>query len=137
MKPYHDKWGYLRIDLSNERGRHVFSVSRLVAMTFIPNPYNKPEVNHIDGNKENNLVDNLEWATRSENERHAFANGLNIRSSYNAGRPKRIIHDLDTDEIYESVADCAKALNCSHTNIVRYFERDGVYCMGHRLELLN
>lgn len=137
MKPFHDGWGYLCVELRNEYGGRAFKVSRLVAKAFIPNPYNKPEVNHIDGNKENNNVDNLEWVTGAENKRHAFANGLNVRSSYDAGRPKRKIRDLDTGEIFDSVAECSKTLGCTHSNIVEYFKRGGIRCKGHRLELLN
>ena len=55
-----------------------FYVHRLVASAYIPNPQNKPTVNHIDGNKANNDVSNLEWATYSENEQHAWRTGLKV-----------------------------------------------------------
>lgn len=68
--------GYKRVTLSINGKEERWSVHRLVALLFIPNPDKKLEVNHKDGNKENNSVSNLEWCTRSENEKHAHANGL-------------------------------------------------------------
>ena len=63
----HDK-GYLRVDLFDADGvRHHKKVHRLVAEAFIPNVFNKPQVNHIDGNNQNNSVTNLEWVTNEEN----------------------------------------------------------------------
>lgn len=67
---------YLKVILSKNNKQRTFRVHILVARTFIPNPENKPEVNHMDGDKSNNRVDNLEWNTRSENELHAYKNGL-------------------------------------------------------------
>ncbi len=64
--------GYLRTQMGN----HSVKVHRIIALAFHPNPENKPQVNHKDGNKENNHADNLEWATNQENRDHAVANRL-------------------------------------------------------------
>jgi len=69
---------YLRVELCFDGKHKLFSVHRLVALAFIPNPENKPEVNHIDGNKLNNHISNLEWVTASENTRHSVDTGLKI-----------------------------------------------------------
>lgn len=61
-------WGYLSVGLKNKH----FALHRLVAKAFIPNPENKPCVNHINGNKKDNRVENLEWVTYSENEIHSI-----------------------------------------------------------------
>ena len=63
---------YLRVTLSKHSKTKRFQVHRLVAKAFIPNPENKPCVNHIDGNPSNNNVNNLEWCTYSENELHSY-----------------------------------------------------------------
>lgn len=63
---------YLAVGLKH----HSYTVHRLIAKTFLPNPKNLEFVNHKDGNKHNNNVENLEWCTRQENETHAFATGL-------------------------------------------------------------
>lgn len=78
LNPATDTHGYLKVSLSeNSKCDHNCRIHKLVAAAFIPNPENKPEINHIDGNKTNNHVSNLEWVTRSENSRHAFKTGLN------------------------------------------------------------
>lgn len=86
-KPLLHKDGYLYVDLCKDGTQKDFSVARLVATCFIPNPDLKPEVNHLHG-RFNNFVDCLEWATSAENSKHAFAAGLNVAAQgtdvYNA-----------------------------------------------------
>ena len=66
---------YLQVSLWKLNKEKRSLVHRLVAKAFIPNPLNKPQVNHLDKNDQNNVVTNLEWTTCSENHKHAFANG--------------------------------------------------------------
>ena len=68
--------GYPNVVLYKDGKGHPKLVHRLVAQAYIPNPDNKPEVNHKDGNKENNYLNNLEWATSSENRYHGYKIGL-------------------------------------------------------------
>lgn len=72
-KPSSDGYCFVRI------GDKAYPLQRVVAMAFIPNPANKPEVNHIDGDKKNNAASNLEWCTKSENMKHAYKSGLHPR----------------------------------------------------------
>lgn len=68
--------GYFRVCLWFKSKNTTYAIHRLVAEAFVPNPDDKPIVNHIDGNKQNNLYTNLEWVTREENEKHASDNKL-------------------------------------------------------------
>ena len=70
LATYKDKDGYLRLNLWRSNEMHSFILSRLVALVFIPNPENLPEVNHKDEDKTNNIVDNLEWCDRKHNINH-------------------------------------------------------------------
>ena len=72
LKKYISPYGYERVCINGK----YWLVHRIVAMVFIPNPDNKPQVNHIDGNKQNNDISNLEWVTPEENMRHASRMGL-------------------------------------------------------------
>lgn len=71
-KPQHNQKGYQTLMLAGKG----YLIHRLVAEKFVPNPENKPQVNHIDGNKDNNCFTNLEWVTNSENRQHAVKEGL-------------------------------------------------------------
>lgn len=80
MKHHINHWGYHIVPLSISDGANKqrrYMVHRLVAMAFVPNTNNYPQINHIDGNKDNNVPSNLEWCTNSMNQIHAWKHGLN------------------------------------------------------------
>lgn len=88
--------GYRQITLYFKGKGYDFFQHRLVALYFIPNPENKPCVNHKNGVKTDNTVENLEWVTDAENQRHSYANGLNSRNGINNGKAK-----LTEDQVIE------------------------------------
>lgn len=118
LKPFICRNGYEGIKLVNNGRRHGYRIHRLVAQYFITNEdSNKTEVNHKDGNKLNNLVDNLEWCTRSYNTQHAWDKGLNKGYIHNKN-PIAMI-DKDTNKvlkIFNNVCDACRYLNTKITN---------------------
>jgi len=100
---------YLRISLSNGKTRKKFMVHRLVAMAHIPNPENKPFVNHKNGNKQDNRVGNLEWISNRENCIHASKNGL----------IKKKITDKQVREIRDGFEDWTQKAVANHFGVSR------------------
>lgn len=99
LKVSYSNSGYQRV--SDGRGSEY--VHRMVAETWIDNPNNYREVNHINGDKSDNRVENLEWTTRSENICHAYRTGLRKAK----GTPIRIV---ETGEVFESIQECARRI---------------------------
>lgn len=99
--------GYCIVNFYVNHKRTGFGIHSLVAKQFIPNPENKPQVNHKDGNTENNSVDNLEWVTASENMRHSF----DVLHREPSNKKAICGYDKDTKEkVYEfdSLANAAR-----------------------------
>ena len=104
LKQHLNNSGYKRITLCKNSKVKVFSVHRLVAQTFIPNPMQKPTVNHIDCDKTNNTTLNLEWLTRSEQELWKYKCGyINVKS-------KKVMC-LETSQIFDSLRKCDEYFN--------------------------
>lgn len=114
--------GYVIAVLCKDGKAKSFYCHRLVALTFIPNPKNKPQVNHIDGDKTNNIVTNLEWCTSSENIKHASDTGLmsygedNGNSSLTNKQVRIILHSVS---LGCKKKDLCGIFNVSYTSILR------------------
>lgn len=108
------KGGYYEVCLWRENKSKNFKLHRLVATAFIPNPENKPEVNHKDGDKSNNCVNNLEWVTSKENITHAWNNNL-----VNSNHRKSPIKWNETGVCYESVVAASKETGCDRSSIFK------------------
>lgn len=123
-----EEQGYKTVILHINKKQRKFRVHRLVALTFIDNPENKPYVNHKDGNRSNNSVANLEWVTPQENTRHAVETGLLTSAK------KRKVKQYDADgnfiAEYDSITEAAKATNSDGAKIT-------VCCQGKRLTTNN
>lgn len=111
-----DRAGYYTVRLSKNGITTTFLLHRLVAQIFIPNPENKPYVNHINGNKLDYRICNLEWSTLSENMHHAFSTGLCKAPEINS---KQVI-DRATGEIFKSVMQAAKAKGIAYSTCKNY-----------------
>lgn len=101
VHPYQDSKGYLRIDINMDgtrKTRKTYKVHRIVAQCFIPNPDNKPQVNHINGIKTDNRAENLEWCTNAENQKHAVRTGLRTVFPDNRGE-RNGQHKLSVEDV--------------------------------------
>ena len=118
--------GYHKVDLYSNGKRTSVRVHRLVAEAFIPNPNKLPQINHIDGNKENNNVKNLEWVNNSQNMIHAYRTGLATphptygmrgHKNPNGGRKGIPIFCVETNQTFSSAAEAERITGISDSCI--------------------
>ncbi|MBO5138700.1 MAG: HNH endonuclease [Bacilli bacterium] len=111
--------GYYVVNFQKEGLKRSFQIHRLVAIHFINNPQNKPQVNHIDGNKKNNNVNNLEWVTIKENINHAFNIGLSSKIRHNNKPVLQFDKNMNFIKEYVSACSAENETNINHSNISR------------------
>ena len=112
--------GYYVISLSKNGVHKTFKVHRLVAEAFLQNPKKLPQVNHIDGDKRNNNINNLEWATSKENIRHSIEVLGNIPACMR--EPKKV-RCIETGVVYESLKSAADSLGGSSSNLCNLLKK--------------
>jgi len=130
LNPYKDKLGYFIIDLFKDKKRYTKKVHRLLSEEFIPNPNNLKEVNHIDGNKSNYNISNLEWCDRSSNMKHAFRTGL-LNVKHNP------LYDLETGIKYSSTKEAAEILGINYGTLKGYINGKSKNKTSLRKQILN
>ena len=118
---------YLILTLRKDGRQVIQRVHRLVAEAFLGGPHPELDVNHIDGDKTNNCIENLEWCTRKENARHAVSTGLR------KGPRRREVRIVETGYVFESVRACARYFGVDVTSITWALNHSGIY-NGYHLE---
>lgn len=119
LKPCARGDGYLVVNISGFRHKRNWKIHQLVAIAFIPNPEKKRSINHKNGIKTDNRLENLEWCTASENNKHAFRT-LNRKPVSNNGFDNgfsKVVIDLSTGIFFGSASEAAVALNIKRSTL--------------------
>ena len=130
MHLYMNTRGYLTLSLRKDNKQVQQMVHRLVAESFLGGPHPDLDVNHIDGDKTNNCIENLEWCTRLENVRHAVRTGLR------PGPRRKSVRIIETGTEFESVRACAKYFGVDVSCISWALKHSGIY-KGYHLEYIS
>lgn len=142
LKPRKETKGYFHYELTRGDGTSKnFRRSRLIAIHFIPNPNNLPQVNHKNGIKTDDSISNLEWCTPSENEKHAYRTGLKkaayfgrFGKDHNQSKPVIAINQTAIVE-FESKTECGKYFNVTVQAVAQAIKKN-FECRGHHIYVL-
>ena len=121
--------GYLSLTLRRDNNQVPVAVHRLVAEAFLGGPHPGLDVNHIDGDKTNNCIENLEWCTREENVRHAVSTGLR------PGPRRKAVRIVETGEEFVSVTACADRIGADKSS-VNWALKHSSTCRGYHFEYI-
>lgn len=127
--------GYARVSMCKDGWKGWKSVHRLVAESFIANPENKREVNHKDGDKTNNAVDNLEWVTSKENAAHRNATGLWRKpdlTGYIERHKRKVI--VDGEQVFNSITEAAEFIGSTESQVCQTARGNYKTTHGHTVE---
>lgn len=119
--------GYLKIHIKTK----FFLVHRLVATAFIPNPNNLTDVNHINEDKHDNRVENLEWVSHGNNIRHG------MRTEKQAKAAGKKVYCKELDQVFDSISEAARETGCDKSQIVRVCKGKSNICKGFHFEYLD
>ena len=121
LKIQTNRYGYKVVQLYKNGIPKKFSIHRLIAIQYIKNPYNKLEVNHINGIKSDNRLENLEWVTKSENGLHSYKMGLSNISELNKKMVRakviKVVLDTESGIFYDSLTDLCNELNLKYSKM--------------------
>ena len=114
LKPYKNKYGYYSVALLKNGKQKTYQIHRLIALTYLQQN-GKNYVNHIDGNKSNNMLCNLEFVTFNENIKHAWDNGLYENTRLNSKiKANKIVLDIQTGVYYNSLIEASNYYNFNY-----------------------
>lgn len=130
--------GYVQVALYGEKKYKRFFVHRLVSTAFVPNPQNKPQINHINGDKADNRAENLEWVTASENQHHRYDVLKKAKTTWNLEKAnaarRKAVRCIETGDVYNSITDAAIACGKKQSTMSNCLSGKNRTCGGRRWE---